>query len=63
MTIKRAFIITAVLVGIPLLLLVVLLGCGSGSKDGPGRGTTPAGARTAPGVAVGPQLLLFTSPG
>jgi len=63
MTIKRAFLSTIVLVGIPLLFLGALAGCGGGSKSGTGQGSAPADTQTAPGGAARPQLLLFTSPG
>ncbi len=63
LTMKRAFLSTVVLVGIPLLFLGALAGCGGGSKNGTGQGSAPAGKQTVPGGAARPQLLLFTSPG
>lgn len=63
MTIKRAFLSIVVPVGIALLFLGVLAGCGVGSKSGTPQSSAPADKQTAPGGTARPQLLLFTSPG
>jgi hypothetical protein len=63
MTMRRAFLGTVVMVGVPLLFVGALAGCGGGSKGGTGKESTPAGGQTAPGGTARPQLLLFTAPG
>jgi hypothetical protein len=63
MTTRRVFLGTVVMVGVSLLFVGALAGCGGGSKGGTGNDSAPAGGQTAPGGTAKPQLLLFTAPG